>query len=55
MEKTITVEVLEKLIRKDMNEALKPMDLKVEKIEFVFDKRMLLTINFRSAGSNLYV
>ncbi|NLM11488.1 MAG: hypothetical protein GX213_12065 [Clostridiaceae bacterium] len=54
MEKALIVDVLEKLIKKDINEALKPMELRVEKIEFDFNERMFLTINLETTNPNLY-
>lgn len=48
MVKSIAVEVLEKRIKQEIDEALKPMELHVDKIEFTFDERLLLIINLES-------
>jgi len=55
MDRAVIVEVLENLIRNDINEALKPMDLQVGKIELTYDERLSLTINLQTVNSNLYV
>jgi len=54
MEKDAIAEILEKLIRNDINEALKPMDLQVGKIELTYDERLLLVINLETVNSGLY-
>lgn len=54
MEKAILVDVLEKLIKNDINKALKPMDLQVEKIELTFGERPFLIINLETINSKLY-
>lgn len=53
MDKALIVDVLEKLIVNEINEALKPMDLQVGKIEFTFDKRPFLIINLKTINSNI--
>lgn len=55
MEKVVVVEVLEKLIKREINEALKPMALQVEKIEFTFDERLFLIISLETTNSNMCV
>lgn len=48
MEKTVVVDVMESKIKHEINEVLKPLELKVEKIEFDYKERLLLTINLET-------
>lgn len=48
MKKTLVVEVMQKLIEQEINEALKPLDLQVEKMEFNLNEKLSLIINLES-------
>ncbi len=45
---TLVVEVMRKRLEKEINEALKPMELQVEKMEFHFMEKLLLTIQLET-------
>lgn len=54
MKKAELADILEKNIKNDINEALKPMDLRVKKIEFTLNGRMWLTINLETVKTRIY-
>ncbi|HEY8500411.1 MAG TPA: hypothetical protein VIL89_07315 [Clostridia bacterium] len=45
---TLVVEVMRNRLKKEINEALKPMELQVGKMEFVFLEKLSLTINLEA-------
>jgi len=45
---TLVVDVMRNRLRKEINEALKPMELQVGKMEFIFLEKLLLTINLEA-------
>ncbi len=48
MERTVVVDVMESKIKHEIDEVLKPLELKVEKINFDYKERLLLTINLET-------
>ncbi|HAA25222.1 MAG TPA: hypothetical protein DCE11_03760 [Ruminiclostridium sp.] len=45
---TLVVDVMRNRLKKEINEVLKPMDLQVGKMEFIFLEKLLLTINLEA-------
>jgi len=45
---TLVVEVMRNRLKKEINEVLKPMELQVGKMEFVFLEKLSLTINLEA-------
>jgi hypothetical protein len=45
---TLVVEVMRNRLKKEINEALKPMELQVGKMEFIFLEKLSLTINLEA-------
>jgi len=45
---TLVVEVMRNRLEKEINEVLRPMELQVGKMEFVFLEKLLLTINLEA-------
>lgn len=45
---TLVVEVMRNRLEKEINEVLKPMELQVGKMEFVFLEKLLLKINLET-------
>ncbi|NLG87865.1 MAG: hypothetical protein GX494_01400 [Clostridiaceae bacterium] len=49
---TLVVEVMRNRLEKEINEVLKPMELQVGKMEFIFLEKLLLTINLEAIKSS---
>jgi hypothetical protein len=49
---TLVVEVMQKRLEKEINEVLKHLELKVERIEFNYMENLALTINLESLQGN---
>ncbi|MDI9483463.1 MAG: hypothetical protein QM315_09815 [Bacillota bacterium] len=45
---TLVVEVMRNRLKKEINEVLKPMELQVGKMEFIFLEKLSLTINLEA-------